>query len=167
MAVSPPSLFVFPDGPELPGAEEVFSASDYPTGMSTGNVRGHVAWLSEGDPSAACSAQGPAVDVPSDFQVQDCSENGPQALIECPTPYPPSEPPEIDSCLGLPDGTEVLCSARLPATMYDTSLTSSIQWKEQGAIIELVGPYDVGQLIALVEERAGADVEVGPGIFWL
>lgn len=167
VSLAPPSLYVFPDEAELPTVEQAFSPDDYPASVSTGSVRGHVAWVRQGDPAAACAAyQALSAELPGHTGPEVFC--GPQELCPPPSPEPPDEG-QVDSCFGLPPGgPEVACSPVVSALMYDTTFTSSIQWKESGVIIELVGPYSVTQLITLVEEQAVPEpgVDIGTGLVW-
>jgi len=93
MALHPKQTFAFGDKSEMPTVEEAFDPRDFPEGLETGEVRGHVAHINEADAD----------------------------------PCPPA-----------------------PTT------SANLMWMEEGAVVQLVGPFQSSQMISLAAGMAAA-----------
>lgn len=102
---------------ELRPVEEAFSKDDYPEGLRTGGVRGHVAWIK---------------DLSAEFSCESTGRVGVDA------PHGESAAP------GSPSSTS-------KAIMYDPTQIASLNWAEQGVVVELVGPYSAETLSELAQ----------------
>jgi hypothetical protein len=141
MTVTPKTWFVdkIASAQELPPAETAFAAFDYPTGTTTGSVRGHTAWVQQSGENLSCgSAQfwagPPDTASGSEPQCEDAQLRHPMIL---PRGWPTSSP--------LP-----WCRGTGPAH-YDGA-GSEVRWMENGVVIDLTGPFTIDQLASLARD---------------
>jgi hypothetical protein len=102
---------------ELPRVEDFFPADDYPKQLTTGDVRGHTAWVKELSPSF------------------DCAKTSSETI---PSPSASST------------GTQY--SAPSAVVMYDPATIGDLNWIENGAVIDVAGPFPADTLKRVAED---------------
>ena len=111
---------------ELIPAEEVFDATDYPTRLSTGAVRGHVAWVTELPPTFSCGSN-----VPWGHESEAAGIIG----------SPPVRTIDRTPTISL-DGP------------YHFEQAASLMWVENETIVHITGPFSIKELADLTIDLA-------------
>ncbi len=110
---------------ELLPVEAAFAKDDFPVGLATSRVRGHVAWVKEVATTVAC-------------------EPGTVMAVHTMSDEAPATPNAGESSVTNAAG----------AVMFAPTLNATLTWLERGYVIEIAGPYEVAQLIQLAEEMS-------------
>lgn len=130
LQLEPVTAYRFGIVPELPPVEDAFSPDDYPEGLSTSTVRGHVAWVNELEAPVTCPER---PDLTISYTPGPECPNG-----MCTTGPPPQAP---------------------GAFMFSPTETAVVKWLERGVVMDIVGPYPSEILKALAEGMRWPDQE--------